>query len=136
VHSSSRWQMLSVPPWFYFKQYNKKYYNDMSQNVTMQLRVRYVIQIQIRNSQNYTACKRKVFSQVFSQKQRSDSSRTRFVTCFQTLDPFNLARQVDCVNGAPFPLAERMFVTRSWYQTSFHSVQCPQLKPLALRLSQ
>ena len=61
---------------------------------------------------------------------------TCFVTCLQAVAPFNLFRQEDWVNGTPVFLPESTSLTRCWYQISSHSVQCPQLRPLALKLFQ
>ena len=58
------------------------------------------------------------------------------MTCFQVFAPFNLDHQVPCVNRTPFLWPVNISVICCWYQISSHSVQWPQLKPLALLLSQ
>ena len=70
------------------------------------------------------------------QNKAFDLSWTHFVTYFQVFVPFNLDHQVPCMNRIPFLWPVNISVTHCWYQILSHSVQWPQLKPLALLLSQ
>ena len=72
----------------------------------------------------------------FHQKASADCSWTCFVTCPQAMASFNLFCQEDWVNGAPVFSPESTALTCCWYQISSHSVQCPKLRPLALKLFQ